>query len=294
MRKDTEGSDQKMSRKKEQPGTQVALFEEKIVRRIWHNDEWYFSIIDIIEVLTDSNRPRKYWNDLKKKLQIEGYDELSEKIGQLKMPAKDGKLRDTDVADTRTLLRIIQSIPSPKAEPFKRWLAEVGKDRLDEIENPEIMMERMKRIYEQKGYPKEWVEKRVRGIAVRNELTDEWQQRGADERRDYAILTNEISHATFGLNVKEYKELKSLKKSHNLRDHMTDLELILTMLGEATATSLHRERDSFGMPELTVDARDGGEVAGNARRDIEQKSKKKVVSRDNYLTPNKAIDRKTD
>jgi len=210
------------------------------------------------------------------------------------MPAKDGKLRDTDVADTRTLLRIIQSIPSPKAEPFKRWLAEVGKDRLDEIENPEIMMERMKRIYEQKGYPKEWVEKRVRGIAVRNELTDEWQQRGADERRDYAILTNEISHATFGLNVKEYKELKSLKKSHNLRDHMTDLELILTMLGEATATSLHRERDSFGMPELTVDARDGGEVAGNARRDIEQKSKKKVVSRDNYLTPNKAIDRKTD
>lgn len=270
--------------------TQVALFEDKQVRRIWHNEEWFFSVIDVIEVLTDTERARKYWNDLKTKIQSEGFFEVSEKIGQLKMMAKDGKMRQTDVTDTKTLLRIIQSIPSPKAEPFKRWLAEVGKNRLDEIENPELMMNRMKAIYEQKGYPKEWIEKRVRGIAVRNELTDEWSERGANLGRDFAILTNEISNATFGMDVKNYKEFKSLQKRHNLRDHMTDLELILTMLGEATATNLHRGRDSFGMKRLTEDARDAGEVAGNTRADIERRAKKSVVSRDNYLRENKSLD----
>jgi len=279
-----------MDKQEEKDSTQISLFEQKTVRRAWHNEEWYFSIIDVIEVLTDSERPRKYWNDLKTKLQAEGFHEVSEKIGQLKMTAKDGKLRGTDAADTRTLLRIIQSVPSPKAEPFKRWLAEVGKNRLDEIENPELMMERMKIIYEQKGYPKDWIEKRVRGIAVRNELTDEWNQWGASRGRDYAILTNEISLATFGLEVKEYKEYKRLERNHNLRDHMTDLELILTMLGEATSTTLHRTRDSLGMKELTEDARDAGEVAGNARKDIEQKSKKKVISRANYLKGNKTLE----
>ena len=200
-----------MGKQAEKDSTQIALFEQKTVRRAWHNEEWYFSVIDVIEVLTDSERPRKYWHDLKTKLQAEGFHEVSEKIGQLKMLAKDGKLRETDAADTRTLLRIIQSVPSPKAEPFKRWLAEVGKNRLDEIENPELMMERMKMIYQQKGYPKDWIEKRVRGIAVRNELTDEWSQRGASKGRDYAILTNEISQATFGLDVKEYKEYNGYK-----------------------------------------------------------------------------------
>ena len=272
-----------MDGKEKKNSTQIALFEQKKVRKTWHNEEWYFSVIDVIEVLTDSAIPKRYWTDLKRKLENEGFNEVYEKIVRLKMTAKDGKLRETDVADTRTLLRIIQSIPSPKAEPFKRWLAEVGKNRLDEIENPELMMQRMKMIYEQKGYPKDWIEKRVRGIAVRNELTDEWSQRGASQGRDYAILTNEISRATFGLDVKEYKEYKRLEINHNLRDHMTDLELILTMLGEATATSLHRTRDSLGVRELTEDARDAGEVAGNTRKDIEQRSKKKVISKANYV-----------
>ena len=228
---------------------------------------WYFSVIDIIAILTDSSRPRKYWSDLKVKLISEGYIEVSEKIGQLKMQAPDGKLRETDAADSQTLLRIIQSIPSPKAEPFKRWLAEV---------------ERMKTLYEAKGYPQDWIEKRMRGIAIRNELTDEWDQRGAQEGIEYAILTNEIAHATFGLNIQDHKALKSLKRE-NLRDHMTDLELILTMLGEATSTALHRERDSQGLPDLKTDARDAGQIAGHTRKEIEEATGAPVVSPENYL-----------
>jgi len=243
---------------------------------------WYFSVIDIIAILTDSSRPRKYWSDLKVKLISEGYIEVSEKIGQLKMQAPDGKLRETDAADSQTLLRIIQSIPSPKAEPFKRWLAEVGQQRLEEIENPELAMERMKTLYEAKGYPQDWIEKRMRGIAIRNELTDEWDQRGAQEGIEYAILTNEIAHATFGLNIQDHKALKSLK-SENLRDHMTDLELILTMLGEATSTALHRERDSQGLPDLKTDARDAGQIAGHTRKEIEEATGAPVVSPENYL-----------
>lgn len=232
-----------MPKKSDKPATSIILFEGKRVRHVWHNNQWHFSVIDVIEVLTDSENPRRYWSDLKRKLKVEGYAELYENIVQLKLESSDGKKYLTDTADTTTLLRIIQSIPSPKAEPFKRWLAEVGNQRLQEIENPEPAMERMKALYEAKGYPKEWIDARMRGITIRNELTDEWEQRGAHEGRDYAILTNEIAQATFGMGVQEHKLYKGLQRE-NLRDHMTDLELILTMLGEATATVIHRERDS--------------------------------------------------
>lgn len=271
-----------MSKKDDKPITSIALFQEKTVRRVWHNEQWYFSVIDIIAILTDSSRPRKYWSDLKVKLNAEGYIELSEKIGQLKMQSADGKYYLTDAANTRTMLRIIQSIPSPKAEPFKQWLAEVGQQRLEEIENPELAMQRMKALYEAKGYPQDWIEKRMRGIAVRNELTDEWEQRGAQEGLEYAILTNEIAHATFGLGIQDHKALKSLKRE-NLRDHMTDLELILSMLGEATSTALHRERDSQGFPNLKTDARDAGQIAGHTRKEIEEATGTPVVSPKNYL-----------
>jgi DNA-damage-inducible protein D len=264
------------------PHTSVALFQEKAVRRIWYQDRWFFSVIDVIAILTDSPNPRRYWSDLKRDLETEGFSEVYAQSVQLKMEAPDGKMRVTDAADTTTLLRIIQSVRSPKAEPFKRWLAEVGAQRLEEIENPELAMERMRALYEAKGYPKDWIEKRMRGIAVRNELTEEWEQRGAREGLEYAILTNEIAHATFGISIQEHKEYKSLKRE-NVRDHMTDLELILTMLGEATATRLHQDRDTQGFPDLQVDAREAGEVAGSTRRDIEQRTNTKVVSSENYL-----------
>jgi prophage antirepressor-like protein len=259
----------------------VAIFEGKHIRKILHDGEWWFSVIDVIEVLTGSYRPRKYWNDLKKKLLIEGYVEVSEKIGQLKMLATDGKMRDTDCANTETMFRIIQSIPSPKVEPLKRWLAKVGKERIDEIENPELSMERMKSLYEKKGYPKDWIDKRMRGIAVRQDLTDEWQNRGATNSLEYAILTNEIIQGAFDLKVEEYKQVKGLQRE-NLRDHMTDIELILTMLAEATTTKLHRDRDTRGFEPLRNDAQEGGTVAGNTRRDIETRSGKPVVSSDNF------------
>src|SRR5450759_4354421 len=264
------------------PLTSVALFQEKTVRRVWFEDLWFFSVIDVIAILTDSDRPRKYWSDLKTKLIKEGYVEVSEKIGQLKMEAPDGKMRVTDAVDTITLLRIIQSITSPKADPFKRWLAEVGTQRLEEIENPEKAMERMRALYEEKGYPKEWIEKRMRGIAVRNELTEEWEERGAKEGLEYAILPNEIARATFGMNIQDHKALKSLKRE-NIRDHMTDLELILTMLGEATATRLHQDRDTQRFDTLQVDVKEAGEVAGSTRRDIESRTGTPVVSSSNYL-----------
>lgn len=258
-------------------------FEGKKIRRIEHNGQWYFSIIDIIEVLTESKNSRRYWSDLKIKLsEEEGFDQLYEKIVQLKLVAPDGKKRETDTAETETLLRIIQSIPSKKAEPLKRWLAKVGFERLQEIQNPELAMERMKSIYEQKGYPKEWIEKRTRGIAVRQELTDEWKERGAEDGLEYAILTDEINKATFGVKTKKHKEIKDLSPQDNLRDHMVDLELILTMLGEATATKIHKERDSQGFSELATDAKDAGNIAGNARKQIEETIGKPVVSNENY------------
>jgi hypothetical protein len=245
--------------------TKIAVFKGKRVRRIIYNGEWWFSIIDVIEILTDTGRPRKYWSDLKKKLIKEGYSEVSEKIGQLKMPAPDGKMRDTDCASTATMLRIIQSVPSPKAEPFKRWLAKLGYERVQEVENPELAMARMRALYEQKGYPKSWIDKRVHGIAVRQDLTKEWSERGAESDIEYAILTNDIMEGTFGLKVEDYKKLKRLNRE-NLRDHMNDIELILTMLGEAT-TKLTKDRDTKGFPDLRKDAQDGGAVArGRAAR----------------------------
>jgi DNA-damage-inducible protein D len=261
--------------------SRLAVFDGKQIRKAFHEGEWWFSIIDVIEVLVGGDRPRKYWNDLKKKLLQEGYDQLSEKIGQLKMQSGDGKFYLTDCANSETLFRIIQSIPSPKVEPLKRWLAKVGKERLDEIENPELAMGRMQDLYEKKGYPKEWIDKRLRGIAVRQDLTDEWKERGAASSKEFAILTNEIMQGTFDLKVDEYKQVKSLQRE-NLRDHMTDIELILTMLAEATTTKLHRDRDSQGMEPLTKDAKDGGAVAGRTRKDIEQQSGKPVISSGNF------------
>ncbi|MDP3650208.1 MAG: Bro-N domain-containing protein [Rhodoferax sp.] len=259
----------------------LALFDGREIRKAFHAGEWWFSIIDVVEVLVGGDRARKYWSDLKKKLGAEGYIEVSEKIGQLKMVAPDGKQRLTDCANSETLFRVIQSIPSPKVEPLKRWLAKVGKERLDEIENPELAMGRMQDLYEKKGYPKDWIDKRLRGMAVRQDLTDEWKQRGVTSSQEFAILTNEIMQGTFALKVNEYKQVKDLARE-NLRDHMTDIELILTMLGEATTTKLHRDRDSVGMPTLQKDAKDGGAVAGRTRKDIEKQSGKPVISPENF------------
>ena len=223
----------------------LILFENKQVRRVWSEEKqrWFFSIIDVCEILSGTDNPRRYWSDLKRKLKNEGVNELYEIIVQLKIEAEDGKMRETDCADAQGLFRIIQSIPSPKAEPFKRWLAKVGYERLEEIENPELAAKRMREIYKQKGYSDEWIEKRMRGIAVRDELTEEWKKRGVKEQKEYAILTAEISKATFGMTPAEYKTFKELDNpNENLRDHMTDLELIFTMLGEASTSEIARKR----------------------------------------------------
>ncbi|MCK4662680.1 MAG: Bro-N domain-containing protein [Bacteroidales bacterium] len=266
----------------------IKLFQTKQVRTHWNEKEekWYFAIIDVIEILTESQRPRKYWNDLKKKLTSEGYIEVSEKIGQLKMMAIDGKMRNTDVADTETLLRIIQSIPSPNAEPFKRWLAKVGYERLEEIENPELASKRAKEIYKAKGYSDDWIEKRMRSIAIRDELTDEWKKRGIKEQIEYAILTAEISKATFGITPAQYKQVKGLKRE-NLRDHMTDLELIFSMLGEASTTKISKVKDAKGFKENKEAAIEGGNVAGIARKELEKRTGERVVTSENYLPEKK-------
>ncbi len=260
----------------------IKLFESKKIRSVWNaeKEKWYFSIVDVVEILTDSPNPRKYWSVLKTRLKKEN-SQLTTNCSQLKMQAADGKFYMTDAADTEQLLRLIQSIPSPKAEPFKLWLARVGYERLEEIENPELSMERMQALYEKKGYPKEWIDKRMRGIAVRQDLTDEWKSRGASTSLEYAILTNEIMQGAFDLKVDDYKQVKGLDRE-NLRDHMTDIELILTMLGEATTTKLHRDRDTKGFEPLKKDAKDGGAVAGRTRKDIEKQAGKPVVSRENF------------
>ncbi len=270
-------------KKEAKPETTLALFQEQTVRRVWYQETWYFSIIDVIAILTDSKSPRRYWSDLKRKLEEEGYSELYEKIVQLKMASTtDGKHYVTDAANTSTLLRIVQTVPSPKAEPLKRWLAEVGMQRIEEIQNPEATMERMRQTLEAKGYPKDWIEMRMRSIAVRNELTIEWEERGAHDGLEYAILTNEIANATFGMSIQEHKSIKGLKHE-NVRDHMTNLELILTSLGEATATKLHQDRDTQGFADLQIDAKEAGEVAGSTRKDIENRTGTPVVSPSNYL-----------
>src|SRR3989344_3664889 len=262
----------------------LVVFQGKGVRRLWYNEEWYYSVIDIIAILTeqeDFQVARKYWNKLSQRLREEG-SEVVTNCHRLKLPAADGKFYETDCANTETLFRIIQSVPSKNAEPFKLWLAKVGYERVEEIQNPELAQARMKEIYQAKGYSDDWIEKRVRGIAVRQELTDEWKKRGVKEDREYAILTNEISKATFGKTVEEYKQLKGLKKE-NLRDHMDDLELIFSMLGEASTTKIARKKDAQGFTENQNAAKEGGLVAGVARKELENRIGEKVVSEENYL-----------
>jgi len=261
----------------------LVVFQDKKIRRIWHNEEWYFSVIDVVQVLTDSNNPRNYWSMLKKRESEYGI-ELSTNCVQLRLKSLDGKLRDTDCANTKSLFRIIQSIPSKKAEPFKQWLAQVGYERIEEIENPERGQDRIKEYYELKGYPKEWIDKRLRGIAIRQELTDEWKNRDIKSEKEFAILTNEISKATFNKTVGEYKEFKQLKKrNQNLRDHMTDWELILTMFGEKATTDITKDRNSQGFKECKDSANLGGNIAKRAREDLEKNLGKSVISNENFL-----------
>jgi len=260
----------------------LVVFQDRKIRRIWFREEWYFSVVDIIGVLTDSPTPRQYWGKVKDREFISL--ELSPIWVQLKLKAPDGKLRETDCANTKSLFRIIQSIPSKKAEPFKQWLAQVGYERIEEIENPEIGQERIKEYYELKGYPKDWIDKRLRGIAVRQELTDEWKNRDVKTEQEFAILTNEISKATFGKTIVEYREFKRLqKKNQNLRDHMTDWELILTMIGEKATTDITKETDSQGLEECKTSANKGGNIAKRTREDIENSLGKSIISSDNFL-----------
>jgi DNA-damage-inducible protein D len=260
----------------------IILFQEKQIRRVWHQEEWWFSIIDVIEVLTGTNRSRKYWSDLKKKLLTEGYFQLSENIGQLKMMSADEKMYKTDGANTRTILRLIMSIPSPKAEPFKQWLSQVGQERLEEIENPELGIERVKELYKAKGYPDAWIDMRIQSIEVRKQLTDEWKGRDVKEGKEYSILTAEIAKATFGLTPTEHKNLKGLERQ-NLRDHMTTLELIFSQLGEEMTRKLAIEQDAVGFNENAQAARQGGTAAGKARLAAEEETGVKVVSTENFL-----------
>lgn len=261
--------------------TKVAIFKNKSIRRIIYQNEWWFSVVDICGALTDSVDSGAYWRKLKQRLKEEGSEVVTLCHG-LKLEALDGKKYKTDCANTETVFRIIQTIPSPKAEPFKRWLAKVGYERVQEIEDPELATKRTRTLYKAKGYPEDWIEKRMRGIAIREELTDEWQKRGAELQKDYEILTAEISKATFGVTPSQYKKLKGLKRQ-NLRDHMDDFELIFTMLGERATTEIHRTEDSRGVPKLKNDAKVGGDIAGGARRKLEKRLRRSIVSKENYL-----------
>jgi DNA-damage-inducible protein D len=262
----------------------LVVFEGKKIRRTWIDDVWWFVLEDIVYILTDSNDPKQYIQKMKQR------DEPLDKgwvqiVHTLSVDTPGGKQR-MNCVNTEGAFRIIQSIPSPKAEPFKRWLAKVGYERIQEIENPELAQDRAKEYYELKGYPEDWIEKRLRGIAIRQELTDEWVERGVDEKRDFAILTNEISKATFGKSVKEHRKIKDLdpmNKNQNLRDHMTDLELIFTMLGEKSTTEITQSRDSKGFHECLDSSKEGGMIAGNARKELEKKTGRKVVSSENFL-----------
>lgn len=276
------------------PTNELVVFQGKQIRRVWHNNQWYFVVLDIVRVLTDSLNPSDYLKKIRKRDEA-----LNEGWGQFVTPLRvetPGGVQNLNCVNTENAFRLIQSIPSKKADPFKRWLAKVGYERVQEIENPEIAMQRMRDIYKSKGYSDEWIEKRTRGIAIRDELTKEWDQRGAKTQKEYAILTSEISKATFGLTPSQYKKFKGLK-TQNLRDHMDDIELILTMLGEATTTRFTRDRDSQKFPELKRDTKDGGNVAGSTRKDIETRLGKSVVSKDNYLQipeKKKRIEKKDD
>src|SRR3989338_481949 len=264
--------------------TKIAIFRGKQIRKTIYKNEWWFSVVDVIQVLTDRSddyTARKYWNKLAQRLREEG-SEVVTFCHRLKLKAMDGKMRETDCADTETMFRIIQSIPSPKAEPFKRWLARVGYERIQEIENPELATKRTRALYKAKGYSDEWIEKRMRGIAIREELTDQRQKRGIKEQKEYEILTAEISKATFEMTPSAYKKHKGLKRE-NLRDHMTDLELIFSMLGEASTKEIAVNKSAQGFGENKQAAFEGGAVAGNARKELERKSGKRVISKENYL-----------
>ena len=258
---------------------QIQLFEDKRIRSAWdpEKEEWYFSIVDVCEVLSGTDNPRRYWSDLKRKLKSEGSVELYEKIVQLKMTAPDGKKRLTDVANTEQLLRIIQSIPSPKAEPFKLWLAQIGRERIEETIDPELTIDRALETYLRKGYSHEWINQRLQAIQVRKELTDEWDARGVQKGVEYAILTDEITKAWSGMNTRQYKNLKGLKKE-KLRDNMTTLELVLNMLAEATTTEISRQKAPEGLRENVEVARSGGKVAGDARKAIERQTGVPVIT----------------
>lgn len=261
-----------------EPRKGLIVFQDRKIRRIWQ-DEWFYSVSDIIGVLTDSDDELAYWRKLKQR-----EPQLVTICHGLKLPARDGRLRYADCVTTKNAFRLIQSIPSRKAEPFKMWLAQVGKERIEEIENPELAQDRVKEYYELKEYPKDWIDKRLRGIAIRQDLTDEWRSRGVKEEKDFAILTNEISKATFDKTVGEYRQFKGLVKTNqNLRDHMTDWELILTMVGEKATTDITVAKDAKKFPELKGIAREGGDIAKNTRKELEQKLGKSVVSNENYL-----------
>jgi len=270
--------------------TKIAIFKGRNIRKTLHNNEWWFSVVDVVGALTDSENSRDYWYKMKIREKDEVGVELSTFCRQLKLESSDGKRYETDCANTEGMFRIIQSIPSPKAEPFKRWLAKVGYERVQEIENPELATKRTRMLYKLKGYSDDWIEKRVRGIAIREELTDEWQKRGAREDKDYEILTAEISKATFGITPSEYQKLKGLKRE-NLRDHMDDFELIFTMLGERATTEIHRTEDSQGVPKLKQDASSGGKIAGDARKALEKQLGRPIVSPKNYLKKPESLKR---
>lgn len=269
-----------------QPERRIALFQKREVRRTIHNGEWWFVISDVVSVLTDSSNPQGYFKDMRRRdpqlaEALKGGGQIATPLG-LPFETAGGK-QLLQCWNTEGIFRLIQSIPSPKAEPFKRWLARVGYERVQEIENPELAAKRIRALYKAKGYSDDWIEKRMRSIAIRDELTNEWKKRGIKEQREYAILTAEISKATFGLTPTEYAEFKHLKRE-NLRDHMNDLELIFSMLGEAATAEISRTRDTQGFSQNKTAARDGGKVSGNARRELERKSGRKVVSSDNYLS----------
>jgi hypothetical protein len=261
--------------------TAIKLFNEKRIRSHWDNDQgkWYFSIVDIVGVLTESLNPNNYWKVLKNRLKKEG-SELVTNCNQLKMQSADGKYYKTDIADTEQLFRLIQSIPSPKAEPFKVWLSRVGRERIDEIEDPEKGIDRLMETYLRKGYSKEWINQRLKSIEVRKDLTDEWENHGIQKGNEFALLTDEITKAWSGFTTKQYKNYKDLKKE-NLRDHMTNLELVLNMLAEATTTEISKEKNPKTFEDSRIIANQGGTIAGNTRKEIEEKTGKRVISRQN-------------
>lgn len=262
----------------------LVLFENNKIRRQEYDGEWYYSIVDIVEILTESKDPNAYWRKLKQRLSSDEFSECVTKCHDLKLPSKkDGKKYKTDCANRETIFRLIQSIPSPKAEPFKLWFARLAEERIQEIINPELAFDRARQTYLKKGYSDDWVNARIKGIPARNELTNEWKNRGITASRDFAILTDEISYGTFGITTSQHKQLKRIDKKQNLRDHMSPVELVLTALGEVTTTELHKVRNSEGMDELMMDAYDGGEIASVTRKNIEEKTGKPVLTSQNAI-----------